>query len=128
VPMFPFELLVRDRDRASGAARADLAAVEAVAACVGLLRERREEVADRARRIRLAPEADQLRVIRVPAPGVVDHGLREEGLPPAGDEPRAIEVARVQRPEPHRPRSAAVRIRSTMPRKITPWNGSSAAQ
>ena len=100
--MLPFEreLSVRDGDegRSHPVVRrlVDPGAIETVAALCGLLGEGLEVRADGGERSALLAEALQLGVgpIALSAPG--EHGLGQQGLPPAAREALAIEVAGVQ--------------------------------
>src|SRR5690606_9683896 len=79
----------------------DAGDVEAVAPAVRLADEDHEVGPDGSHRVGRGAEADELAVPPV-APGPPgEHRLGEQALPPAGDEALAVEVARVQGPEPH---------------------------
>src|SRR5690606_20613253 len=94
---------------------ADAAPVEAVAAGIGLVRHAAQIAADRGRRVGGGAEPLQLRMVRVAARRPGEHRLREQGFAPARGEALPIQVARMQRPEPH----AGIRPWKTV---STPWS------
>lgn len=99
------ELAERDGDRRARRAPADLRGVERVAATIGLGEDGVEVPGDRGERLGVPAEPLELRVAAV-APGLaVKHRLREESLPPEGDEPTGVEMLGMQRPEAHAPLS-----------------------
>jgi hypothetical protein len=58
-------------------------------------------VADRLARVGFGAEPFELRMPRVPASAAFEHRLREQRLAPARRDFLAIEIARMQRPDPH---------------------------
>ncbi len=79
----------------------DLGGVEAVAAASGLLGDGLEMAADRALRVCGRPEPGELRVVRLPLRVAEKDGLREQALPPPGQQALPVEVAGVKRPDSH---------------------------
>ena len=86
------------------AATADLRCVKTVAASLRFPTDPLQVGGDRPRGVRVASEADQLRVAPVPPGRPPQDRLRQERLAPEGDQPRPIQVSRMQAPETHYPK------------------------
>jgi len=95
------QLPLRDRNAPPRSPAQQPRLVERVPALPRLARDRGQVRCDRRERIAALPKALQLRVARVSARAAREHGLREEALAPQHDEPRRIEISRVERPETH---------------------------
>lgn len=98
---FEFELAARHRDAADRRRRAELAAVEAVAARQRFGMHRRQVRVDRGQRLGVFTEALQLRVVLVAARLAAQHRTRQQGLAPERDQALRIEVPGVEGPEAH---------------------------
>src|SRR6185369_7897212 len=79
----------------------DARRVERVATRGGLVRDGSEVGGDGGRGVGRGAKALQLWVPRVAASATEQHRLREEALPPEGDEAGGVEMTRVQSPETH---------------------------
>src|SRR5690606_7641477 len=101
VPPLELDLALGHLDPCARLGALDAQAVEAVRTTIGLVGEEREIGADGGRRVRQRLEALELRVSRV-APGAPEeHGLSEQGLAPAGDEPLPVELLGMEAPDAH---------------------------
>jgi hypothetical protein len=81
--------------------RRDLRAIERVAAPLGFPQYRVEISVDGCARRGMRTEALELGVLPIAARASAKHRLREQSLPPERDQAARVEMARVQRPEPH---------------------------
>src|SRR6185312_13419156 len=80
---------------------AELAAVEAIAACRGLRVHAREIRVDRGARRGCRAEARELRMVAIAARAPAQHRLREQRLAPHGGQAGAVEMSWMERPQSH---------------------------
>lgn len=95
------ELAGADRTGAQPPRRAELGAIEPVAARVRLVDDAVQVQIDRGQRIGEVAEPRELRVVAVAAGRAAQHGTREQTLAPQRDQAAGVEVTWVDRPEPH---------------------------
>jgi hypothetical protein len=108
------ELTVGEGLRAQAAARAQLAAIEAVAACRRFVDDRVQVAVDRRDRRAAVTEPIELRVSPVAARRAAQHGARQQALAPDGDQRLPVQVPGMERPEPHRrPRASGLGPRAS---------------
>jgi hypothetical protein len=95
------ELSGGGRDPDARPRRRDLRAIERVAAPLGFLQHRVEISVDGCARRGVRTEALELGVVPIATRAPAKHRLREQSLPPERDQAARVEMARMQRPEPH---------------------------
>jgi len=95
------ELTGGSRNPDARSRRRDLRAVERVAAPIGFLQHRVQIGVDGRARRGVRTEALELGVVPIAARASAKHRLREQSLAPQSDQPTRVEMARMQRPEPH---------------------------
>src|SRR4051812_8378230 len=94
-------LAPRHDDARDRTARSDLAAVEVVTPLDRLFVNRTQVRVDRRARRSVRREARELRMMPIASRLATQYGAREQRLSPERNEPLAVEVLRVERPEAH---------------------------
>ncbi|GAA1455222.1 hypothetical protein GCM10009618_23570 [Nesterenkonia lacusekhoensis] len=84
-----------------GGRMGDACGIEPIASTLRFRMKLRQIRPDRWSRLGMLPEPFQLWVSGVPACAAQQNCLREERLPPARDEPLAVQQGRVERPQAH---------------------------
>ncbi len=102
VPPLIHELTTRLRDPAAERRGLfDPSGIEVIAPRRGFPMDPAQIAGDRSDRVLERAETLELRVMTIPAGAAKENRLRQQGLPPEGDQSRSIEVPRMESPEPH---------------------------